>query len=352
MQRQKVFFGNNDPWCREEPTVEEKKWCVSRDNPKCPLNAFIGNDKAIKKLQAAAFTAFSHPNHLCREIAFSIFGPASSGKTTLVKLFANTIGIPFIEFGPQIKSAEDILNEISRVLSIENTPLIEFDRRDYFELPPSVIFIDEIHAVSNNVIQSLLKATEFNDGMLVTEKGKTVNCRNVCWMIATTDEGMLFDAFRSRFSPLYLTYLNKKEIGSIIKMNYSEIPLVDCELIAFYNSRVVRKALEFARYVKMVKAMYCDRDWSSVIKEVASDEGIDEFGVSKIHRSVLDALSNGAVPKSRMPIIVGRKKEEVELYVMPWLLADTEDGKALVTVSNKGYVLTDAGVKFHLKIAI
>jgi len=352
MQRQKVFFGENDPWCRQEPTIEEKKWSVSRDNPKCPLNNFIGNDKAIKKLQAAAFTAFGHQNHLCREIAFSIFGPASSGKTTLVKLFSKTIGIPFIEFGPQIKSAEDILKEISRVLSIENTPLVEFKRRDYFELPPSVVFIDEIHAVSDNVIQSLLKATEFSDGMLVTEKGKTVNCHNVCWMIATTDEGMLFDAFRSRFSPLYLTYLSKKEIGSIVKMNYPEIPLDDCELIAFYNSRVVRKALEFARYVKMVKSMSTDRDWSDVINEVARDEGIDEFGVSKIHRSVIDALSNGAVPKNRMPIIVGRKKEEVERYVMPWLLADTEDSKALVTVSNKGYVLTDAGVKFHLKIAV
>ena len=48
--------------------------------------------------------------------------------------------------------------------------------------------------------------------------------------------------------------------------------------------------------------------------------------------------------KSRLPIMVGRKQEEVERYVMPWLLTETEDSKPLVTVSNKGYVLTDVGI--------
>lgn len=344
MQSQRFFFGDKDRWKRSAPTHEEKLWMVDRGNLDCPLSKFVGNDKAVRKLQAVAYDALGRENHLCREIAFSIFGPASSGKTTLVRLFAETIGLPFVEFGPQVKSCEDMLKEIARVLSVENVPLIEFKRRGYFEMPPCVVFIDEIHAVVDSVIQSLLKATEYNDGVMVTETGKTVNCHNVTWMIATTDEGMLFDAFRSRFSPLNLTYLSRKEIGGIVRLAHPDIPMEACERIAFYNSRVPRKALEFARYAKIVKSMSPDETWDEVIRKVARDEGIDELGMQSIHRRVIEALASAPVAKSRMPVVVGRKKEEVERYVMPWLMSDTEDGKALVKVTNRGFELTPEGM--------
>lgn len=382
MQKQKYFFGVKDPWNRAEPSHEEKKWKVSRANKESPFHAFIGNDKAIQKLQVVAYDALGRDNHLCNEIAFSIFGPPSSGKTTLVKIFAKVLDLPFIEFGPQIKTTEDILKEVERVLSLENVPLVEFKRRNYFEVPPCVIFIDEIHAVADNVIQALLKATEFNDSMMVTEKGKTINCKNVCWMIATTDEGMLFDAFRSRFSPLVLTYLNDSDISKIIKLANPDVPYNACDLIAYYNSRVPRKALEFARFVKMKYKMFSTVEeqveeyerlmkqspfrgifknlktknenfemkpepnlsqWLQVIETARIDEGVDEYGMQEVHRKVLQALCKAPVAMSRMPLVVGRKKEEVERYVMPWLMTETGDSKALVTVTHKGYDLTDSG---------
>ena len=52
MQRQKYFFGENDNWKRDVPTHEEKMRTISRDNVASPFHRFIGNDKAIKKLQA------------------------------------------------------------------------------------------------------------------------------------------------------------------------------------------------------------------------------------------------------------------------------------------------------------
>lgn len=344
MQSQRYFFGDRDRWRRKAPTHEEKLWMVDRGNPDCPLSKFVGNDKAVRKLQAVAYDALGRDNHLCREISFSIFGPASSGKTTLVRLFAETIGLPFVEFGPQVRGCDEMLKEIERVLSVENVPLVEFKRRGYFEMPPTVVFIDEIHAVTGSVIQSLLKATEYSDGVMVTESGRTVNCHDVTWMIATTDEGMLFDAFRSRFSPLNLTYLSRREIGGIVRLAHPDMPNEACERIAFYNSRVPRKALEFARYAKIVKSMSPDETWDEVIRRVASDEGIDELGMQSVHRRVIEALASSPVSRSRMPTVVGRKKEEVERYVMPWLMSDTEDGKALVRVSNRGFELTDEGV--------
>jgi len=344
MQMNKIFFGDFDSLLREAPSHEDKLWAISRDNPYCPLSKFIGNDKAVRKLQAVAYDALGKDNHLCREISFSIFGPASSGKTTLVRLFSKTVGLPFIEFGPQIKNCEEIFKGLERVLAIEGVPLVEFRKKDYFEVPPCVVFIDEIHAVQDGVIQGLLKATEYNDAILITEKGKTINCKNVCWMIATTDEGMLFDAFRSRFSSLWLSYLGNKDIAKIVHLSLPEIPLDACELIAFFNSRVPRKALEFARYARIVKQMQSDDSWESVIKKVAIDEGIDELGMQAIHRRVLEALANSPVANSRMPVVVGRKKEEVSRYVMPWLLAATEESQPYVKVTNKGYELTEYGI--------
>jgi hypothetical protein len=41
--------------------------------------------------------------------------------------------------------------------------------------------------------------------------------------------------------------------------------------------------------------------------------------------------------------VTGRKEEENENFIMPWLLTSTEDQEALVTVTSKGYAITSAG---------
>ena len=168
-------------------------------------------------------------------------------------------------------------------------------------------------------------------------------------MIATTDEGKLFDAFRTRFSPVQLTYLTKLEIAKIIHLAHPDLSEDACRLVAHYNGRVPRKALEFARYMKMVKGMESSKSWEEVARQVASDEGVDEHGMNEVHLRVLKALSNGPLASKRIPTVTGRKEEEVEKYIMPYLLCATEDQPALVTTCSKGYVLTEAGVEELLK---
>jgi hypothetical protein len=41
--------------------------------------------------------------------------------------------------------------------------------------------------------------------------------------------------------------------------------------------------------------------------------------------------------------VTGRKEEENENFIMPWLLTSTEDQPSLVTVTSKGYSITKAG---------
>jgi Holliday junction resolvasome RuvABC ATP-dependent DNA helicase subunit len=162
-------------------------------------------------------------------------------------------------------------------------------------------------------------------------------------MIATTDEGKLFDAFRTRFSPVQLKYLTKNELSKIVHKANPDLTSEVCGIVAHYNSRVPRKALEFARYMKLVREMDKSIDWSEIAQQVAEDEGIDKFGMSEVHFKVLKSLATGPVAQSRMTTVVGRKIDEVEKFIMPWLLTETDDQPALVGVSRRGYVLTDAG---------
>jgi Holliday junction resolvasome RuvABC ATP-dependent DNA helicase subunit len=337
-----VFWGSNG---NPAPTDEQKRQAISRENASSPFSRFIGNDKAIRKLQAAAFKALGDPNHMMRDLAFAIYGPASAGKTTLARLYADTVELPFIEISPkQVKKIEDIFKCINNVLTSKGIPLISY-AKDKYNLPPCVIFLDEVHALSDNVVQGLLKATEYNDCVMATESGKTLLTKCATWMIATTDEGRLFDAFRTRFSPVQLSYLTKAEISKIVRLSNPHLSQVVCDLVAHYNGRIPRKALEFARYMVLVKDMNPSQTWDAIARQVADDEGIDSFGMHEVHLRILKSLVNGPVAAKRIPSIVGRKAEEVERFVLPVLMVETEDQPSLITTCSRGYVLTDAGIK-------
>lgn len=346
VQQELVFFGDRHSSGNDAPTDEWKMSKLNRENPESPFHKFIGNEPAVRKMTAAAFTALGRENHLMRELAFSIFGPSSAGKTTLARLYAETVELPFMEISPKsLRTVDDLFRIISNTLQDEGLPLVEQDRKKFFLLPPCVIFIDEVHALTPGVVDGLLKATEFTDSRMVTESGITVNTENATWMIATTDEGKLFEAFRTRFSPIVLKYLSKSDIAKIVKLANPDLSDEVCGLVAHYNSRIPRKALEFARYMRMVSAMNPSLSWVDVTSLVAADEGIDEFGMNEVHLKILRALGLGPVAKNRVALIAGRKEEEVERNILPWLLTETEDQKSLIGVSSKGYVITEFGLK-------
>ncbi len=335
----KVFHGPDDPWGGEAPSVEDRLKHIEN-----AFSTFIGNEKALRKPKAAIFAALGRPDHLFRELALSLFGPQSAGKTLLARLIGKALDLPFCEVSPKsCKTLEELFRLIGAEAAKAGVPLVEY-RPNTFKIPPMVVFIDEVHALSNSLVQGLLKATEYNDASMVTESGKYVNCYNVGWMIATTDEGRLFDAFRTRFTPVSLKYLSKGEIAKIVKLANPDYPDDVCRLVSHYNSRVPRKALEFARYMRLVRAMHPGRRWDELAKEVASDEGIDEHGMHETNLRILKALGQGAIARNRIVNVAGAKIEEVERFIMPWLMTETDDQSAMVTVTSKGFQITDAGL--------
>lgn len=326
--------------------VETRRKIVSPKNPDFELNKFIGNKEAIRRLSRASFSALGKKNRCCAEYSFALCGPASTGKTYLAKLFAKTLNIPFVSIEPQsIKKTHDIFLEMEKtcVEFDEKISLVEYPGRRYFP-PPMIVFIDEVHNLRNSVVQGLLKATEPNDRVMVTEEGYEVYTDNICWMIATTDRGDLFDAFDTRFQKINLRLYSKKEMAQIIKMNNPDWAIEICELVAKYNSQVPREALAFARDMRVEYEMSGSSTWEQVAKTIAKDHGIDRFGMTLTRVQILKALGQSPVSSSQLPYVIHVKEEELKRFIMPPLMCRTPDREPLVTVSSRGYTITKGGL--------
>jgi Holliday junction resolvasome RuvABC ATP-dependent DNA helicase subunit len=335
----------------KEISIEDRRWIISSGG--IALNKFVGNEEAIRRLSRAVFSAYGNSTHNCSDYSFALCGPPSTGKTHLAKLFAQSVCLPFVVIEPQtVKKVHDVFEEIQKVCDnyenskIKKGDLSLFDEGgDTYCPPPMIVFIDEVHNLRSNVVQGLLKATEPNDRLMITEKGYTVRTNNICWMIATTDRGDLFDAFDTRFQKVSLRLYSKKEMAQIIKSNNPDWDDDVCMLVATYNSQVPREALAFARDMRVEKEIN-PVDWKIVADTVARDHGIDEFGMTHVRVNVLKALGMSPISASQLPFVAHVKEEELRKYVMPPLLCRTPDQPdPLVTVSSKGYTITQAGLK-------
>lgn len=344
MIQQQIVF-----WTDQKPDPTERKWRVDPTNPDCPFSKFIGNESAIKRLGRAGFAAMGRQNHCCSDFSFAIIGPASTGKTFLAKLFAQTVDLPFAEIQPQaVSTIDDVFEKIQSVCASEvvgdtSLELIQEANGSYV-IPPMVVFIDEVHNLSRRIVQGLLKAVEHSDRTMVTEQGIEINTASICWLIATTDRGDLFDAFDTRFEKIPLRLYSKSEIAQIIQLNNPDWTLDVCEVVAGYCSHVPREALAFARDMRIEHEMNT-AGWPAVASTVAEDHGIDPHGLTYQRLKILKALGQRPVPSARLPLIAQVKEDELRKYTMPPMLAVTPDQDIpLVTVTSKGYTITPSGL--------
>lgn len=326
------------------PTDDERHHAVDfRNNPACPLSRYVGNDHAREKLAEYAFVALGRANHCVRELAVFLSGPASVGKTTLIRLLAETVKLPFAEIQPRsVESVNDFFGVVRQQLGEQDLPVVPIRGSKHYRLPPCVIFVDEVHGLSQKVVDALLKACEGKDCTLVTERNEIIDCRYVCWSIATTEGGDLFDAFESRFDEVRLSYYTRAELAKIVQINHPEWDNELCTLVAKFQ-RLPRKLLRFAEGMKIAKDFAPHKDWETLAVEVAERNGIDRHGMMKKHLEILKALKDKPVAQDRLPILVGVKKPELQKKLMPVLLCSTADQPALVEVGSDGYRLTEAG---------
>ena len=279
------------------------------------LSDFVGQSELKQHLEiilGAAKKRKKPPDHLL------FAGPPGLGKTTLANIVSHEMGVKLHSTsGPALERAGDLAAILTKLE------------------PGDVLFIDEIHRLSKAVEEVLYPAME--DYQLDIVLGKGPAARSVRLAVApftlvaaTTRTGLITGPLRDRFGLVArLEYYDASELNSIVLRSAGifDIPIEkagskEISLRARGTPRIANRLLRRVRD-------YAEMETEGVIDESTAKEGlrifgIDQLGLDKVDRAILQALckqfSGGPVGLSTLAISVSEPTETVEDVYEPFLI--------------------------------
>ena len=279
------------------------------------LSDFVGQSELKQHLEiilGAAKKRKKPPDHLL------FAGPPGLGKTTLANIVSHEMGVKLHSTsGPALERAGDLAAILTKLE------------------PGDVLFIGEIHRLSKAVEEVLYPAME--DYQLDIVLGKGPAARSVRLAVApftlvaaTTRTGLITGPLRDRFGLVArLEYYDASELNSIVLRSAGifDIPIEkagskEISLRARGTPRIANRLLRRVRD-------YAEMETEGVIDESTAKEGlrifgIDQLGLDKVDRAILQALckqfSGGPVGLSTLAISVSEPTETVEDVYEPFLI--------------------------------
>lgn len=245
-------------------------------------------------------------------------GPPGLGKTTLAAIVASELGSPIrVTSGPAIQHAGDLAAILSSLANGE------------------ILFIDEIHRLARPAEEMLYLAMEDYRVDVVVGKGVGANAIGLdlpafTLIGATTRAGLLPSPLRDRFGfTAHLDFYESSEIEQIINRSSN---LLKIEITDDASNEIARRSRGTPRVANRLLRRV--RDYAQVnsngkvdleiAKKALSLFEIDDKGLDRIDRSVLDALVNkfggGPVGLSTLAVAVGEEPETVEDMSEPYLV--------------------------------
>ncbi|HEX6393967.1 MAG TPA: Holliday junction branch migration DNA helicase RuvB [Acidimicrobiales bacterium] len=245
-------------------------------------------------------------------------GPPGLGKTSMAGIVANEMGAGLrVTSGPALVRAGDL----AAIL----TNLVEGD----------VLFVDEIHRLGRAVEEILYPAME--DFQLDIVLGKGPSARTIRLELprftlvgATTRTGLITGPLRDRFGFVArLDYYSAGDLEAIIRRAAG---ILDVTVDAQGAKEIAGRSRGTPRIAnRLLKRV---RDFAEVRGDGAIDLrsareglelfGVDERGLDKVDRAILDALckrfGGGPVGLSTIAVSVGEESETVEDVYEPYLL--------------------------------
>jgi len=270
-----------------------------------------------------------------------IYGNSGMGKTALANLIATVMEVKLhLLNGTSLQKPSDIISVLTNLKANE------------------IIFIDEVHAVSRDVLELLYPAIE--DGKINIIFGKEYNAKNLniklppfTLIVATTEVNELPLPFYNRFSIIFkLESYSQTEIGQIIYnlANFLNLPLTieSANYLASFTRNNPRNATNITR---RVYDFYLTKTISKLnsqagIKKVMNQLGLYENGLTFDDFQYLSLLEkNKVLGLENLSYLLNIPIKILRQMIEPLLIKEN-----YILRTNKGRIITQKGLEILAKI--